>query len=137
MNPSSFQVATLYRFWLVFLLTLTLGLQPIVANAQPPAQECENVFTGAVFFDNNRDGHYETGEAYLPGEIQIIDQQGKTVQTIESADGFFSIGRMPCDTYQVMHNRLVVGAVIVDEVMGQELKVFPKAAIIFLPLLNA
>lgn len=132
-----FKAATLSRFLLLLVLISVGGLQPGVSHAQSAAKGCENAFTGAVFFDNNRDGHYEAGETYLPGEIQLIDQQGKTVQTIESADGFFRIADMPCDTYQVIHNRLVVGAVLIDEVMGQELKAFPKATTIFFPLLSA
>lgn len=122
---------------LLLLWALSGEMAPLFANDQSTTTGCENAFSGVVFFDNNRDGHYEAGEGYLPGEIQIVDPQGNTVQTVESADGFFRITTMPCDTYQVLHNRLVVGAVVVDEVMGQDLKVFPKATTLFFPLLSA
>lgn len=137
MKQSSIQFSQVLVSLLGSLLALLL-IGP-AARAEPwraPAA-CENSFAGAVYFDENRDGLHEASEQYLPGQIALIDAQGATQQTIESQDGVFSVRQLACNTYQVQHNQLTVGLVVVGEVMTQEIKMFPKAQTLFLPVVVA
>jgi hypothetical protein len=119
------------------LLVLLLATSPLGAAAYHPQTACENSFAGAVYFDQNRDGIRNSNELYLPGQIAIIDAQGAIQQTIESQDGIFSAQQLACNTYQIQHNHLTVGLVVVGEVMTQELRMFPKAQTLFFPVVAA
>lgn len=120
-------LGVLYALVMLFFLSA-----PLLAETKAAA--CENSFAGAVYFDQNLDGLHDGSEQYLPGQIVIVDDQGATQQAIESPDGVFSARSLACNIYQIQHNQVVVGTVVIDEIMTQEIKMFPKVQTVFFPL---
>jgi hypothetical protein len=126
--------------WIIILLGLlgawrTYGVPVLPLGAtSPPQAACENSFAGAVYFDQDANGRHDRAEHYLPGQIEIVDDQGATQQLIQSDDGRFSAHQLTCNTYTIHHNRVLVGTVLVGEVMSGEMQMFPKVQWVYFPV---